>query len=59
MKVLDTGNDKVFAFRREKDGNAVGVTVNLSGVKQQYTQPGNAAKRTLAAWDYRIEAPKK
>ena len=59
VQVLDTGNDKVFAFRREKDGNAVGVTVNLSGVKQQYTLPGNAAKRTLAAWDYRIEAPKK
>lgn len=58
VKVLETGNDKVFAFRREKDGNVVGVAVNLSGVRQQYSLPGAAAKQTLAAWDYKIDAPK-
>ncbi|OON63643.1 alpha-amylase [Massilia sp. KIM] len=59
VQVLETGNDKVFAFRREKDGNVVGVAVNLSGASQQYTLPGSSAKHILAAWDYRIDAPKK
>jgi glycosidase len=58
-QVLETGNDKVFAFRREKDGNVVAVAVNLSGAPQRYTLPGNAAKRSLQAWDYSIEVPKK
>lgn len=58
MRVLETGNDKVFAFRREKDGNVVGVAVNLSGAAQRYTLPGAAGAQTLAAWDYRLTAPK-
>ena len=49
----------MFAFRREKDANVVAVAVNLSGSPQQYTLPGSPAKRTLAAWDYRIDTPKK
>lgn len=57
IKVLETGNDKVFAFRREKEGNAVSVAVNLSAAQQQYRLPGSSAQRTLAAWDYRIDAP--
>jgi glycosidase len=59
VNVLDTGNDKVFAFRREKEGNVVAVAVNLTGAPQQYTLPGSPAKRSLKGWDYRIEAPKK
>jgi glycosidase len=59
VKVLDTGNDKVFAFRREKDGNVVAVAVNLTGTPQQYTLPGGSARRKLAAWDYQIDVPKK
>jgi glycosidase len=59
VQVLETGNDKVFAFRREKDGNVVAVAVNLSGTPQRYALPGNAAKRSLQAWEYSIEAPKK
>jgi len=34
VEVLDAGNDKLFAFRRKLGGNAVDVTVNLSGSKQ-------------------------
>ncbi|MGH8855499.1 MAG: alpha-amylase family glycosyl hydrolase, partial [Telluria sp.] len=59
VKILETGNDHVFAFRREKDANTVSVTVNLTGVPQHYTLPGSPAKRTLAAWGYRIDAPTK
>jgi glycosidase len=59
MNVLETGNDKVFAFRREKDANVVSVAVNLSGAPQTYALPGSAAKYKLAAWGYRIDAPKK
>jgi hypothetical protein len=55
MEVLETGNDKVFAFRRAKDGNVVGVAVNLSGAPQQYALAGK--KETLGAWEYRVSAP--
>lgn len=36
VQVLDAGNDKVFHFRRQKDGNAVRVAVNRSGETQKY-----------------------
>ncbi len=58
VQVLETGNDKVFAFRRALGGNAVQVTVNVSGSAQRYRLAGGAAGK-LAAWDYRIEAPGK
>jgi hypothetical protein len=54
--MLDTGNDKVVAYRREKDGNRVRVTVNLSGVTQQYSLPGGGAKRSLGGWAYVLDA---
>jgi len=53
-EVLETGNDKVFAFRRALPGNAVQVTVNVSGQSQRYTMAGGP-EQTLAPWDYRIE----
>jgi glycosidase len=56
-QVLDSGNDKVFAFRRALPGNAVQVTVNVSGKSQRITLPGGAAE-TLAPWDYRIDVQK-
>jgi glycosidase len=59
VEVLDTGNDKVFAFRRTKDGNTVTVTVNVSGEGQHYALPGHAGTQNLAGWDYRIDAPRK
>lgn len=56
VEVLETGNDKVFAFQRKRGGNTVKVSVNLSDAAQRYTLPGGKAQ-TLAAWDYRIDAP--
>jgi hypothetical protein len=53
--VLNTGNDKVFAFRRSLSGNSVQVTVNVSNDAQRFTLPGGKPQ-TLAAWDYRIDA---
>jgi glycosidase len=54
--VLETGNDKVFAFQRKRGGNVVQVSVNLSNQAQTYGLAG-AKPQTLAPWDYRIEAP--
>jgi len=51
---IDTGNDKVFAFRRALPGNAVQVTVNLSGQAQRYTLAGGAEKN-LEPWDFVID----
>jgi glycosidase len=59
LQVLDTGNDKVFAFKRQLGKNVVAVAVNVSGDKQAYSLPGQKAPQTLAAWDYRIDAPHK
>jgi glycosidase len=56
VQVLETGNDKVFAFRRAKDHDTVTVTVNLSGEAQRYRLPGQAGAQHLAGWDYRINA---
>lgn len=53
MQVLDTGNDKVFAFRRHRDHNVVQVVVNVSNAAQRYTLPG-APEQTLGAWEYGI-----
>ncbi|RZA30851.1 MAG: alpha-amylase [Lysobacteraceae bacterium] len=57
MRVLETGNDKVFAFRRERDGNVVDVTVNLSSAPQRYTSSGAGSAEALEAWAYRVKAP--
>jgi glycosidase len=57
IEVLDTGNDKVFAFLRKRGGNTVKVSVNLSNEAQRYALPGKQGSLSLAAWDYRIEAP--
>jgi glycosidase len=59
IEVLETGNDKVFAFLRKRDGNTVKVSVNLSNEAQRFSLPGGKGPQTLAAWDYRIEAPGK
>jgi hypothetical protein len=55
--VLQTGNDKVFAFRRTLKVNSVQVTVNVSNEAQRFSLPGGK-QQTLAAWDYRIDAPR-
>jgi glycosidase len=58
VQVLETGNDKVFAFRRQSGKDQVGVVVNVSGDSQFYTLPGQK-RQALAAWDYRIDIPRK
>jgi glycosidase len=58
VQVLETGNDKVFAFKRQMSKNTVSVTVNVSGAAQGYSLPGRKGQQTLAAWDYRIDAPR-
>ncbi|MGZ3184519.1 MAG: alpha-amylase family glycosyl hydrolase [Telluria sp.] len=55
MQVLDTGNDKVFAFKRTKDKNVVTVVVNVSGGPQSYTLPGQK-KAALGPWAYHTAA---
>lgn len=52
LKFVETGNDKVLSFRREKDRNVVGVTVNLSGVAQEVTLGGK--KEALKPWGYQV-----
>jgi glycosidase len=62
IEVLETGNDKVFAFQRKRDANTVTVSVNLSNEAQRFSLPGSKGPKgpqSLAAWDYRIEAPGK
>lgn len=51
---VETGNDKVFAFRRQLGSNQVMVAVNLSGAEQSYRLDG--ASRHLAPWRWLIEA---
>lgn len=50
--LLETGNDKVFAFRRQLGGNAVTVAVNLSAMDQSYLLDGASAR--LAPWGWSI-----
>jgi glycosidase len=52
--VQESGNDKVFAFRRQLKGNTVDVAVNLSGTAQRYMLPG-APAATLPAWGWNIK----
>lgn len=56
-EAIETGNDKVFAFKRQKERDVVTVVVNLSGEKQAFALPGQK-RQQLAAWDYRIDARK-
>jgi glycosidase len=58
VQVIDTGNDKVFAFQRKMGSNVVSVTVNLSGAPQSYAVHGQKPG-TLSAWDYRIASAKR
>jgi len=53
VELLETGNDKVFAFRRRLGSNQVEVAVNVSGGAQRYTVPGRKPV-TLKAWDWNI-----
>jgi len=54
LELIDTGNPKVFAFRRIKGVDRVRVEVNVSGEPQRYTVAGKA--RRLAPWRWVISA---
>jgi glycosidase len=56
VEVLETGNDKVFAFQRKREGNVVKVSVNLSNAAQTFALPGGK-QESLDAWAYRIDVP--
>ena len=53
-EVLETGNHAVFAFRRQRDGDVVVITVNVSATAQTYRDPESHADMTLAAWAWCI-----
>jgi len=53
-EALETGNDKVFAFRRQLGSNQVTVAVNLSAAEQSYRLDGASMK--LAPWRWVITA---
>jgi glycosidase len=52
VELLETGNDKVFAFQRKRDGNMVKVIVNLSNLPQKFKFDDK--EMSLNAWDYQI-----
>jgi glycosidase len=52
LELIETGNSKVFAFRRIKGSDRVRVEVNLSGEAQSYTLDGKA--QSLAPWRWTI-----
>lgn len=57
VRLIATGNDKVFAFQRSLAGNTVKVEVNLSARPQTFTLDG-AKAAPLGAWSWRIKASK-
>ena len=52
MDIVDTGNDKVFAYRRVLGKNVVNVTANVSDSVQHYRG------KALAPWSYQITSKK-
>jgi glycosidase len=54
-ELVETGNDKVFAFRRRLGGNTVDVVLNLSARQQAFALAGTKAA-PLAPWSWRIKA---
>jgi glycosidase len=53
LEMLETGNDKVFAFRRGERSMGVQVLANLSPAPQTYLLAGQK-KQTLAPWAYKM-----
>ena len=50
VQLLDVGNDKVFAFRREKDADRVDVVVNLASGEQAFRLGGKEHALAPNAW---------
>jgi glycosidase len=58
LEFIDTANDKVIAYRRKLDGNSVTVIANVSASPQQYALSGTTARKTMAAWTWKIDTKK-
>ena len=58
LEFIDTANDKVIAYRRKLDGNSVTVIANVSASPQQYALSGTRARKTMAAWTWKIDTKK-
>jgi len=54
LQLIDTGNAKVFAFRRAKGRDGVRVVVNLSGSPASVTLPGERPL-ALKGWGWKID----
>lgn len=55
LEILETGNSKVFAFRRVTGRDTLGVAVNLAGEQARYTGFGGKAA-VLNGWGWTITA---
>jgi glycosidase len=53
LEIIETGNPKIFAFRRLAKGDQVTVVVNLSAAPFQVALPGERPLR-LAGWGWHI-----
>ncbi|OYU44042.1 MAG: alpha-amylase [Burkholderiales bacterium PBB4] len=56
-QAINTGNDKVFAFRRSQGSNTVTVAVNVSSTEQSFSMTDEKGVRTvlsLPAWRWKI-----
>ncbi|WP_225206680.1 alpha-amylase family glycosyl hydrolase [Novosphingobium huizhouense] len=53
LQLIETGNPKVFAFRRVKGADRVTVAVNLAAVPATVVLPG-IGRRTLKGWGWSI-----
>ena len=55
LELLDTGNPRVFAFRRVRGADTVRVVVNLSAQPAHVALPGGGDMAALAPWSWRID----
>jgi glycosidase len=57
LALLDVGNDKLFAFRRQRDDSSISVIANVSDASQTCFAPGSHTADTLPPWGWRILVP--
>ena len=54
VQLIETGDNAVFAFRRELAGHGLVVVANLSAQPRRVSLPGEAAPRELPAWGHTV-----
>ena len=57
VQLLDVGNDKLFAFKRQQGVDNVRVIVNTTGLPQKYKLAGDPGQAVLKPWRWRIIIP--